>query len=304
MADGTRHVRLPGAGVRLHAARWPGPEHRPPLVVLHGIWESWRTFADCARRWSADRTVYCLDLRGHGDSDRPSTGYRFVDYAADVRVALAAIGPEVDLLGHSLGAAVALHVAAGTTGGGDAGRPARIRRLVAVEPPVLLPGDWPPVRADMARSWRLARRPLDEIVAALPATATRTPGWRRMIAESLAGTADGVFRAMVDAEQGEVAWVGLLRRIATPTLAVAGDPDVAGTLLAGDRMAAFGAGLPSARVAVLPGAGHHVEIDRPACFHALVEEFLSVGAPAPGALSPAPARPTTAALSAARAWPA
>ncbi|MGW1060503.1 alpha/beta fold hydrolase [Micromonospora rubida] len=269
MADGIRHVHLPGAGVRLHAVRWPGPDDRPPLVVLHGIWESWRTFADSAHRWSADRAVYCVDLRGHGGSDRPPTGYRFVDYAADVRAAVGTLGAEVDLLGHSLGAAVALHVAAGAV------TPARVRRLVVVEPPVLLPDDWPPVRADMARSWRLARRPLDEIVAALPATDTRTSAWRRMIAEALAGTADGVFRAMVDGEQGEVDWAGLLRRVAAPTLAIAGDPDVPGTLLTGDRMTAFGAGLPQARVAVIPGAGHHVELDRPACFHTLTKEFLT-----------------------------
>ncbi|MET8152459.1 alpha/beta fold hydrolase [Actinoplanes sp. NPDC049668] len=263
------HLDLPGAGVRLHAARWPGPPGPPPLLVLHGIWESWRTFAASAERLSAGRTVYCLDLRGHGDSERPHGGYRFADYAADVRAVLPRLGTVVDVLGHSLGAAVALHAAAARPG------PARIRRLVAAEPPVLLSGDWPAVRADMARFRELRRRPVDEILRELAATPARTKAWRRMIARALAETDDGVFRAMIEGEQGEVDWGALLSRVGADTLAIGADPAVPGALLTGARMRTLTAGLPSAAVAVLPAAGHHVEIDSPAAFHALVEEFLA-----------------------------
>jgi pimeloyl-ACP methyl ester carboxylesterase len=279
-----RHLYLSAPGARLHTACWPGPTDAPPLLVLHGIWESWRTFAPSAERWSAQRSVYCVDLRGHGTSDRPASGYRFRDYAADVRAILPALGPVVDVLGHSLGGAVALHVAAGLDTDCGPGRPpvpddpacaARIRRLITVEPPVLLPDDWPPVRTDMARYWKLSRRPVDEIVAQLPSSATRTERWQRMIAEALAETDDGVFRAMVHGEQGEVDWPALLARIATPTMAIAGDPNVPGALLTGARLETLAAGLPSARVAVLPGSGHHVELDCTAGFHALVEEFLT-----------------------------
>jgi pimeloyl-ACP methyl ester carboxylesterase len=269
-----QHLDLPGAGVCLHAARWTGPPGPPPLLVLHGIWESWRTFAASAERLSAGRTVYCLDLRGHGGSERPAGGYRFVDYAADVRAVLPRLGPVVDVLGHSLGAAVALHAAAGWCDP-DSAAPSRIRRLVAVEPPVLLSGDWPYVRADMARFRELSRRPVEEIFQELPASPARTEPWRRMIAQALADTDDGVFRAMVEGEQGEVDWDTLFSRVHADTLAIGADPAVPGALLTGARMETLAAGLPSAAVAVLPDAGHHVEIDCAGGFHALVEEFLA-----------------------------
>ena len=268
-----QHLDLPGAGVRLHAARWTGPPGPPPLLILHGIWESWRTFAASAERLSAGRTVYCLDLRGHGASEHPPGGYRFADYAADVRAVLPRLGPVVDVLGHSLGATVALYAAAGRYAvAGDA--PARLRRLVAVEPPVLLSEDWPAVRADLARFRELSRRPVDEILPELPASPARTEPWRRMIAQALAETDDGVFRAMVEGEQGEVDWPALLSRVAADTLAIGADPAVPGALLTGARMRTLTEGLPSAAVVVLPAAGHHVEVDSAGCFHALVEEFL------------------------------
>jgi pimeloyl-ACP methyl ester carboxylesterase len=254
-------------GLRLHVAAWDGPTDRPALVMLHGIWESWRTFAQAASRFAALRRVYCVDLRGHGGSARPAAGYRFTDYASDVEALLPLLsGRPVDLLGHSLGANVALHVAA-------AGAP--VRRLIAVDPPLLLAADWPRVRVDMRRAWRLSRRPLPEIAAEI---ASRAPAgdvaWCMMLASAFAGTADGVFAAMAGGEQGEVDWPALLAAVRMPTLAVAADPAAPGGQLVGDRLRMLRAALPAATVAVLPGAGHHIEADRPDEFHRTVEEFL------------------------------
>jgi len=71
-----------------------------------------------------------------------------------------------------------------------------------------------------------------------------------------------------------VDWPALLSRVAADTLAIGADPAVPGALLTGARMRTLTEGLPSAAVAVLPAAGHHVEVDSAGCFHALVEEFL------------------------------
>jgi pimeloyl-ACP methyl ester carboxylesterase len=261
-----------GDGVRLHAAVWeqgagPGTPAPAPLLILHGIWESCRTFADAASRLSASRTVYCLDLRGHGRSDRPPAGYRFADYAADVAAVLPQLGGgAVDVLGHSLGANVALYLAAD--------RPALLRRVVAVDPPILTDQDWPPVRADMRRWRELRARPLPEIVEAVGSSPTRTEQWRRMIAAALADTADGVFAAMVDGEQGPVDWDALLAPVANPVLALAADPQQPGGLLVGHRLAAFRSALPAATVRPVAGAGHHIEVDRPEEFLEAVTTFL------------------------------
>ncbi|QKG19882.1 alpha/beta fold hydrolase [Actinomadura verrucosospora] len=263
---------LPGRDVTLHARVWRRPGDGPALVVLHGSWESWRTFAPFAASAAADRTVYCLDLRGHGRSDRPAAGYRFADYAADVLALLDHLAERhgaIDVLGHSLGANVALYTAA-------AGHPA-LGRVVAVDPPVLLPADWPAVRRAMARGRRLARRPVAEIERTMAARSVRDPGWLRMMAGALAATADGVFAAIADGEQGEVDWARTLAPIGVPVLALAPDPAVPGGQLTGARLAAFRRALPHAEIVAVPGAGHHIEADRPAEFERAVTAFLDRG---------------------------
>ncbi len=50
-------------------------------------------------------TAHLLDFRGTGLSDRPAEGHDLEGYAADLRAALAAVGPAV-LVGHSMGGKV------------------------------------------------------------------------------------------------------------------------------------------------------------------------------------------------------
>jgi pimeloyl-ACP methyl ester carboxylesterase len=52
--------------------------------------------------------VYALDLRGHGDTDRPADGYRMRDLASDVIAFMAAQNiRRATVVGHSMGSFVA-----------------------------------------------------------------------------------------------------------------------------------------------------------------------------------------------------
>ena len=71
-------------GIRLHYREW-GEVGRPDLLLVHG-WTnfslSWLTVAD----YFQDRFhIIAPDLRGHGESDKPQTGYRLRDFAEDIR---------------------------------------------------------------------------------------------------------------------------------------------------------------------------------------------------------------------------
>ncbi len=86
----------------------------PDVVLIHGvtgdlsIWFLCKAMTELA----TSHRVTALDLRGHGYSDAPPTGYTSADHAADVLALLDAIGaPEAKLVGHSFGAVVALHAA-------------------------------------------------------------------------------------------------------------------------------------------------------------------------------------------------
>lgn len=95
-------------GVRLHYYRRPG---FPFLVLIHGLATSlafWYLRVLPALR--RDLGVLLFDLRGHGRSDMPPSGYTTADMATDLHALLEHLGVEkAHLVGHSYGGAVALH---------------------------------------------------------------------------------------------------------------------------------------------------------------------------------------------------
>lgn len=97
-------------GTNLHYYRRPG---RPVLVMVHGLATSlafWYLRVLPALR--RDLGVLLLDLRGHGQSDMPSSGYTTADMAEDLHVVLQHLDIEqAHVVGHSYGGAVALHYA-------------------------------------------------------------------------------------------------------------------------------------------------------------------------------------------------
>jgi pimeloyl-ACP methyl ester carboxylesterase len=80
----------------------------PPLVLLHGLGDSHRTWRRVAPRLADHFRVLLLDLPGHGLSDRPDASYTLDWYAAMVFGWLDTIGVETtSVVGHSFGGGVA-----------------------------------------------------------------------------------------------------------------------------------------------------------------------------------------------------
>ncbi len=97
-------------GRKLHYVESPG--NGLPLLLLHGLSDCWRTFLQLIPSLYPYYTIYAPDLRGHGLSSAAGE-YKIKDYAADIREFLVHLGREpVSIIGHSLGAAIALCLAA------------------------------------------------------------------------------------------------------------------------------------------------------------------------------------------------
>jgi pimeloyl-ACP methyl ester carboxylesterase len=114
--DRTRDERVALAdGITLHIRRWEpsGSNATAPFVLVHGLASNARLWDGVARRLAAaGHLAVAVDLRGHGLSDKPESGYDFATVATDLRDLIAAL--ELDrpvLVGQSWGAGVVVETA-------------------------------------------------------------------------------------------------------------------------------------------------------------------------------------------------
>jgi non-heme chloroperoxidase len=96
---------LPG-GVQLSYVE-QGKKGNATVIFLHGYSDSWHSFEQVLPLLPADMHAVAISMRGHGNSSKPSSGYRLKDFAADVAAFIQAnkLGACV-LVGHSMGGLV------------------------------------------------------------------------------------------------------------------------------------------------------------------------------------------------------
>lgn len=245
--------------VGLHLALLGPEDARPPVVMSHGLLvgnlATW--YLTCAPAVARSRRVVTWDLRGHGMSDRPPTGYDLPTMAGDLSTVLDLVSPDgsADLVGHSYGALVALRLALSA--------PRRVRSLALVEAPLS--------RADVAALTGWASVPADQLAAALPAAlqADLDRGGRRA-RRLLQGLAALVTRTSV--LDDVAAFPGLsdeeLRRLSCPVLAIYGTRSACRP--EADRLRRV---LPTATVVEVEG-GHYLPLEAAADVGSLLAGWL------------------------------
>ena len=281
-----------GDGVRLHARDWGGSG--PVVLLLHGLASNARIWDGVATRLAgAGLRVVALDLRGHGASDQPGSGYDFASVGRDLAAALGGLGLERPVLvGHSWGANVALQFAAD--------RPGTVAGLVLVDGALLGVAEWAGTTREAARR-RLAPPRFAVPLADWLARAGRfDPGGsagQRWVRDYLrAGVevddrdvARSRFRfdhhmQVVDAlyDQRPAALYPLVDR--PVLLGVAGDPADGGELAVAKRGAVGRALelLPSAHVTWYEDTMHDIPLQRPAELAAELARFADSVKEVPG----------------------
>lgn len=97
-----------GVGLDVHVE---GPDDATPVVLLHGVSGSSRTYDFLPPEITDGRRIVRVDLRGHGASDHATGTYDVDRYGEDVVAVLRTLDRPAVLVGHSLGGVAAWWVA-------------------------------------------------------------------------------------------------------------------------------------------------------------------------------------------------
>lgn len=262
LGDGDRRVRL-ATGITT-AVDERGQRHgAPPLLLVHSWAASRRSFAALVPLLSAHQHVLAVDLRGHGDADKPSAGYDLGALAADLVALLDAVEvPRAVLVGASSGGYVAQQVAVSA--------PDRVAGVVLAGAPRDLGGRPPfadelehlrdPVDPGWVRSFLGGFAELDRLpssyVDLMVEDALRLPAalWR---------ACDGLTMSAPPTETGV---------ITARTLVISGRRD---DVLGRDQAAALVRAIPGAEWIEYPDAGHLVLEEAPAQLAADLTSFVA-----------------------------
>lgn len=261
-----RTIEVDGVGIHCLIA---GPTGAPPVVFIHGLGGSLATWSLNLPAFAERCRICALDLPGAGASDKPQAGYDVASLANTVARVLEALGPDwlpVNLVGHSLGGAVALALA---------GRfPGRVRRLVLVDGAGLGP------EIDGALLDMMREEPTQAGVRAELSRFFAQPGFvQQALVEQLyeqrlqPGAQEALDKTIDAAFGGGTQRIDLRETLATlpvPTLVVWGAQDA--VIPASHAQAATAA--PQGRIEVFEGCGHCPHIERAEAFNALALSFL------------------------------
>ena len=253
------------AGRLRYTAQGEGAE---TVLLVHGFGgdlDNWLFNLDAL---AAGATVVALDLPGHGPAPAPIPDPSVPGLAAAVLDFMDAAGVEAaHLVGHSLGGAVALALAA------DAA-PGRVRSLALVCPAGLGPDiDRGYIDGFVSSGSRRQLKPVLERLFADPGLVNRSLvdgvlRYKRLdgVTEALAALADGVFPG------GAQAWVapGAVAGLAVPVLVVWGAEDRIVPASHAEAAAAAGA-----TVEIVEGTGHMVQMEAAPRVNALLAAHVA-----------------------------
>jgi pimeloyl-ACP methyl ester carboxylesterase len=256
-------------GLRFHYLEW-GEAGLPPMVVLHGLTglaHMWDVFCDA---FQDEHHIFCLDQRGHGDTEWPDPpSYAGDDYVEDIRALADSWGLERFVL-------VGLSMGAHNTLGFASKYPDRVVKAVPIDippamnrrlennatPPQQVRTEFDSIEEMIAQARQTNQIASDDMI-------------RHRVTNNARQLANGqwTWKYSPDAPRlwrPEDLWERLAK-ITAPTLVVRGGVS---NVLSQEIAEKEAASILTGRLAVIEGSGHPVPMDRPAELEAAVRAFL------------------------------
>ncbi|WP_280219450.1 alpha/beta fold hydrolase [Nocardia neocaledoniensis] len=252
-------------GLRMYYERHGVATEQPPLVLLHGALSGIGTdFGELIPELSKTREVIAIEQQAHGrtaDIDRP---LRTPQMADDTVALLGQLGlREVDLLGYSMGAGVALDIT--------------LRHPDLVRKQILLSGGLGAEAMHPGLMEGMGELKPEHLHGSTFHTdylknAPRPADFPQLVARVLDHDLNGMPSVSPEAA----------RTVTAPTLTIIGDSDIVRPehsvemfrLFGGGVMGDTPAGLPDAQLAILPGTSHITAPHRPELLLPMIPAFL------------------------------
>ncbi len=246
----------------------PG-QHKPALLVLHGLYGQQGNWATHARALAEDFTVYALDARNHGQSPHAAS-MTLPEMAQDVSDTMDALGlPQAHLLGHSMGGKIAMLLALQ--------QPARVQSLLVVDiaPVAYARGDVQVLQGLQALdpAALASRAEADAQLAAY----VHTPAVRDFLLTNLVKEGTDGFRwrfnlPVLARSFGDIiGWPQVDAVYDGPVLFIKGANS---DYILAEHQAATLRQFPRARLKTVQGAGHWVHSEKAETFRKLARDFL------------------------------
>lgn len=252
------------SGIRLPYVEQGDPDG-VPVLLLHGITDSWRSWEPVLPHLASSIRAFAVTHRGHGDADRPATGYHPRDFAADTIAFMDAAGIErAVIVGHSMSGYIAQLVASEHSNrvlgvvlvgafASYSDKPAVIEFCEVVD---AFGDDVDPGFVREFQESTIAQPVAEGLVDTVVSESLKVPAyvWRAS------------FAALLEVDRPVA-----LERIDAPALVVWADRDAAAPR--SDQIA-LAEGLPGAELLVYEGAGHALHWEEPERFAADLATFL------------------------------
>ncbi len=225
-----------------------------PVVFLHAYADSWRSYERVLSHLPPTIHAFAVTQRGHGDADRPASGYALEDFTADLKAFMDAVALEAAVLvGDSSATYTAQRFAID--------HPERTLGLTLIGPPLSLRDD--PGFAALIESVSKLSDPIAPGFVRKLAERTVSPSVPPDFLEAMVGES-----LKVPAHVWKATGRGLLEAtppvetatITVPTLILWGDRD---ELCPRGDQEALAAAIPGSRLLIYQGAGHLVHWEEP-----------------------------------------
>jgi pimeloyl-ACP methyl ester carboxylesterase len=237
-----------------------------PLVLIHGLGSSTRDWEAQVPEFSQSYHVITFDLRGHGQSDKPTGPYHVAMFAADLADLLQTLGiGAAHVVGLSLGGAVAFQFALDY--------PERVKTLTIVNSAPTL-GDPAYAQQEIERRIGIVRQlGMRAMGQALSANLFPGPEQASLRETFVERWAENDPEAYIHATRSMLGWdvTDRLSALRCPTLVIAADQDYSPI----DVKEAYVKLIPDAQLVVIADAHHAVPMEQPEQFNTVLRRFMA-----------------------------